>query len=166
MLLVNTNAMVDFGTNHKEETRTEFSVIDDATNSLLDVNNVSLSMETNENYIYGVDFGKGNSKSVDISYYDIYNQITKYPFLSATNTIPHTNFKENELDKVINQIPDNVFLESKEHPYQFYMNQKEYDKIKYLLDVNKSYRSFKVVVLDKSPKDLIFLRRKAKSDFF
>lgn len=173
MLVCNINAVDVNGSIHKEKTKTELTPLQADATLVLNSDFVYLRMEKSkvftthvlgESFTYGLDFGKGNSKSVSIPYEDILKQINPNDYKNSIQG--NFNNERNALDKIIDKIPEDVFLDSENHPFQFYMNKKEFNKIESLLDKNNKYKGLTVVVLEKSPKDLIFLRRKQSSRFF
>tara|TARA_R110002096_G_C14661308_1_gene728010 strand:+ start:13166 stop:13723 length:558 start_codon:yes stop_codon:yes gene_type:complete len=155
--------------------KTEVCTSDNYTDAtiVLNADFVYLSMEKSkvfnnhvlgENFTYGLDFGKGNSKFVSIPYEDILKQLNEEYF--KNELLGNFNNESNALDKIIDQIPDNLNLQELDAPYQFILNQKEFNKIEHLLDKNSSYKGFKVEVFEKAPDDAIYLRQKQKSDFY
>ena len=91
-----------------------------------------------------------------------FDEVTKL----ESNVINNLIFRQNSLDKVINQIPENIDLQNLEHPFEFILNKTEFKKIEHLLDKDHKYKNFKVNILDKTPDDLIYLRQKQSSKYF
>lgn len=191
MFLVNINAMVVNGSNHKEQTKTELNC-EDAIVSLSDADVVYLNMEKEKSFFNRVDFGSENDVNVfhDMSYKTInetfkdnfYNFISNKIKVNPDNhldilkSVDSWSFKnemfgnfdnqKNVLDKILDQTPDALKNAENKSDLEFVLNKTEFNKIENLLDKNNCYKGYKVRTIHNYPDKFISLKRIEKSKYF
>ena len=178
--MVNINAMVVNGSNHKEQTKTDLiSKTTVVSNS--DANIVYLSMKKENSFIMGVDFGKRDSRPLsdkfdrinalwnkdNLNFKPIDIHINKEMCSNFQNLyFGNFNHEKNVLDKIIDQLPNNLKTEEQTEALEFVLNQTEFNKIKNLLDKDNYYKGYNVKIIHNYPPKQIALKHTEKSKYF